>query len=93
MNTLGLHIIINHTQLNVELIQLYIYIKEKKLSYSKQGNTSRFNFGITRNTTAKKAGSNLFSISTRATDESAVFCWYYSVEYDDSRSPGSSYIS
>ena len=38
------------------------------MSYSKQGNTSRFNFGITRNTTAKKAGSNLFSISTRPAD-------------------------
>ena len=35
------------------------------MNYSKQKNTKRFEFQIDRNTTAKKAGSNVVTISTR----------------------------
>ena len=35
------------------------------MSYNNTKITSRFEFGISRNTTAKKAGSNVFTIATR----------------------------
>ena len=35
------------------------------MSYNNTKITSRFQFGISRNTTAKKAGSNVFTIATR----------------------------
>ena len=35
-------------------------------NYSKQVETSRFSFGINRNTTSKQAGSNTVTIATRA---------------------------
>jgi hypothetical protein len=35
------------------------------MNYSKQKNTKRFEFQIDRNTTAKKAGSNILTIATR----------------------------
>ena len=35
------------------------------MSYNNTKITSRFQFGITRNTTAKKAGSNVVTIATR----------------------------
>ncbi len=35
------------------------------MNYSKQKNTKRFNFQVDRNSTAKKAGSNTVTISTR----------------------------
>ena len=38
------------------------------MTYSKQKNTKRFEFQIDRNTTAKKAGSNIVTISTRPSD-------------------------
>ena len=38
------------------------------MNYSKQKNTKRFNFQVDRNTTAKKAGSNTVTISTRPSD-------------------------
>jgi len=38
------------------------------MNYSKQKNTKRFNFQVYRNTTAKKAGSNTVTISTRPSD-------------------------
>ena len=34
-------------------------------NYFNEKSTSRFDFGVYRNTTAKKAGSNMLSISTR----------------------------
>ena len=34
-------------------------------NYFNEKSTSRFDFGVYRNTTAKKAGSNMFTISTR----------------------------
>ena len=34
------------------------------MSYTKSKSTKRFSFGINRNTTAKKAGSNIVTIST-----------------------------
>lgn len=37
-------------------------------NYSKQVETSRFSFGINRNNTSKKAGSNVVTIATRADD-------------------------
>ncbi len=36
--------------------------------YSKNSSTKRFDFGVSQNTTAKKAGSNLFTIATRTYD-------------------------
>ncbi len=36
--------------------------------YQKNSNTKRFQFGVSQNTTAKKAGSNVFTIATRAYD-------------------------
>jgi hypothetical protein len=38
------------------------------MSYSNTKTTSRFQFGISRNTTAKKAGSNVVTIATRPVD-------------------------
>jgi|TARA_R110000824_G_scaffold184337_4_gene365289 hypothetical protein len=38
------------------------------MSYNSTKTTSRFQFGITRNNTAKKAGSNVVTIATRAVD-------------------------
>ena len=38
------------------------------MNYSKQKNTKRFNFQVDRNSTAKKAGSNTVTISTRPSD-------------------------
>jgi len=38
-------------------------------NYFNEKNTSRFAFGVYRNTTAKKAGSNMLTISTRAVDD------------------------
>jgi hypothetical protein len=38
------------------------------MSYSNTKTTSRFQFGISRNTTAKKAGSNVVTIATRPAD-------------------------
>ncbi len=35
-------------------------------TYNKQYQTSRFSFGINRNTTSKQAGSNTVTIATRA---------------------------
>ncbi len=35
-------------------------------NYFNEKSTSRFDFGVYRNTTAKKAGSNMLTISTRA---------------------------
>ena len=35
------------------------------MSYNNTKTTSRFQFGITRNSTAKKAGSNVVTIATR----------------------------
>ena len=46
-------------------------IKGEKMSnnnYVNEKSTSRFNFGVYRNTTAKKAGSNMLTIQTRPTD-------------------------
>ena len=37
-------------------------------NYFNEKSTSRFDFGVYRNTTAKKAGSNMFTISTRPYD-------------------------
>ena len=34
-------------------------------NYCNEKSTSRFDFGVYRNATAKKAGSNMFTISTR----------------------------
>ena len=36
------------------------------MSYTKQKQTARFNFELSRNQTAKQAGSNVLSISTNA---------------------------
>ena len=41
-------------------------------SYSEQYNTKRFTFGVARNTTSKKAGSNIVTIATRA-DEGSFY--------------------
>ena len=38
------------------------------MSYVKSKSTKRFSFGISRNPTAKKAGSNMLTISTRPTE-------------------------
>ena len=38
------------------------------MNYSKQKSTKRFEFQVDRNTTAKKAGSNTVTISTRPYD-------------------------
>jgi hypothetical protein len=38
------------------------------MSYNSTKTTSRFQFEITRNNTAKKAGSNVVTIATRAVD-------------------------
>ena len=38
------------------------------MNYSKKKNTKRFNFQVDRNSTAKKAGSNTVTISTRPYD-------------------------
>lgn len=47
-------------------------MQEKKgencMIYSKSSNTKRFQFGVSQNNTAKKAGSNVLTISTRAYD-------------------------
>ena len=40
------------------------------MSYSKTKSTKRFSFQIDRNVTAKKAGSNMVTISTNPVDES-----------------------
>lgn len=37
-------------------------------SYSKSYKTSRFEFGVNRNSTSKQAGSNVVTIATRADD-------------------------
>mgnify|MGYP001173431227 FL=1 len=37
-------------------------------NYFNEKSTSRFDFGVYRNTTAKKAGSNMLTISTRPAD-------------------------
>ena len=37
-------------------------------NYFNEKSTSRFDFGVYRNATAKKAGSNMLTISTRAAD-------------------------
>ena len=37
-------------------------------NYSKQYSTSRFTFGVNRNTTSKQAGSNVVTIATNAGD-------------------------
>ena len=37
-------------------------------NYFNEKSTSRFDFGVYRNQTAKKAGSNMFTISTRPYD-------------------------
>ena len=37
-------------------------------NYFSEKSTSRFDFGVYRNTTAKKAGSNMLTISTRPYD-------------------------
>ena len=37
-------------------------------NYFNEKSTSRFDFGVYRNSTAKKAGSNMLTISTRASD-------------------------
>ena len=37
-------------------------------NYFNEKSTSRFDFGVYRNHTAKKAGSNMFTISTRAAE-------------------------
>ncbi len=37
-------------------------------NYSKQYQTSRFTFGVNRNTTSKQAGSNVVTIATNAGD-------------------------
>ena len=39
------------------------------MNYSKQKNTKRFEFQIDRNTTAKKAGSNILTIATRPSND------------------------
>ena len=36
--------------------------------YQKNSNTKRFQFGVSQNPTAKKAGSNMLTIATRAYD-------------------------
>ena len=36
--------------------------------YQKNSNTKRFQFGVSQNTSAKKAGSNVLTIATRAYD-------------------------
>ena len=38
------------------------------MNISKQYNTSRFTFGVNRNTTSKQAGSNVVTIATRTGD-------------------------
>ena len=43
------------------------------MNYSKNSSTKRFDFGVSRNTTAKKAGSNVFTIATRVNEDA-----YYS---------------
>jgi len=47
--------------------------KQEKYSmpYTKSKSTKRFSFGINRNTTAKKAGSNIVTIATLPYDDSA----------------------
>ncbi len=42
------------------------------MNYSKQYDTKRFTFGVSRNTTSKQAGSNVVTISTR-TDEGSFY--------------------
>ena len=39
------------------------------MSYYNSKDTSRFSFGLSRNTTSKKAGSNLFTIATRPVED------------------------
>jgi len=39
------------------------------MQYTKSKSTKRFNFGISRNPTAKKAGSNVVTISTGGVNE------------------------
>ena len=46
----------------------FFYSKGDFMNYSKTKNTKRFSFQVNRNTTAKKAGSNTVTISTRGTD-------------------------
>ena len=38
-------------------------------NYFSEKSTARFDFGVYRNTTAKKAGSNMLTISTRPNEE------------------------
>ena len=47
-------------------VHFVCFFEEDKnyMSYSNTKTTSRFQFGISRNTTAKKAGSNVVTIST-----------------------------
>ena len=40
------------------------------MSFSKSKSTKRFSFGINRNNTAKKAGSNIVTIATLPSEES-----------------------
>tara|TARA_Y100000034_G_scaffold135705_1_gene208705 strand:- start:296 stop:529 length:234 start_codon:yes stop_codon:yes gene_type:complete len=39
------------------------------MPYTRSKSTKRFSFGITRNPTAKKAGSNIFTIATQGETE------------------------
>ena len=42
------------------------------MNYTKNYNTKRFTFGVSRNATSKQAGSNVVTISTR-TDEGSFY--------------------
>ena len=44
-------------------------IGEYSMQYTKSKSTKRFNFGISRNPTAKKAGSNIVTIATNGSDD------------------------
>tara|TARA_E500000331_G_C16987219_1_gene596197 strand:- start:137 stop:388 length:252 start_codon:yes stop_codon:yes gene_type:complete len=43
---------------------------EYSMPYNKSKSTKRFSFGINRNTTAKKAGSNIVTIATLPAEDS-----------------------
>jgi len=42
---------------------------EHSMPYTKSKSTKRFSFGISRNPTAKKAGSNIVTIATNGSDD------------------------
>ena len=48
----------------------YAYKQEISMSFTKSKSTKRFSFGINRNTTSKKAGSNVVTIATLPYEDS-----------------------